>query len=187
MGLINWKDIDEATGGSTAIPVVPAGPYPAIIESAEPRTTAGGKDSWKVKFKVTSGPNAGHVVWNDFTISPESEGAMKWFRAHMEAMGIPWSWLVENNPDGQQVADALVGRECVLILVIENWNNADRNKVKDVKKAGTAVAAAVAPTAPAFAPAPQPAGPAPLPAPGVPPVPGSGPQPQPNPFTPRGV
>src|SRR6266702_1544317 len=109
----------------------------AVVESSTwGRTKDGAKGQWDVRFRVTTGPNAGRAqirfpmtITTDGPSAAQSLGIM--FR-HLEAMGIPADW-VKSNPPEEQIAQAMVGKPVLLKIVLDEYEGVQRNKVRDVR------------------------------------------------------
>jgi hypothetical protein len=95
----------------------PADTYDVVIDSAEAGQTSTGKQQIKVKFRVVTGPYAGKnaKIFNNFVLSPENANALSFFFRHMEAMGLPREYFMQ-NPRLQHVAAALIGRPCRIVI-----------------------------------------------------------------------
>lgn len=108
------------------------GDFPVVIVEAEAKkTSSGDKDMIKYKAKIESGPYAGRPVWGNFTISPESPGAMRILFAHWAVLGIDGAWF-QANPQApvQQIAQAIIGRKATVTLGVRQWNGQDREEVQ---------------------------------------------------------
>lgn len=169
MASFAWSDLKQAADDA-GFSVIPAADYEAVVKTAEHKKTGNGKDKIAVRFNVTVGPEAGKSVFNDFVISPDNGTALGFFFRHMKALGLGPDYFA-TNPDLAKVAADLVGRNCVLTVGIEQWNEEDRNRVKNVK----ASAGAAAPLTAASA-GPQPMASQPI----AQPQPMAHPQPQPT-------
>jgi len=172
MQQINWGDMLDAAASSGVGVALPAGTYRMKIVSSEVTVFSTGKEGFKVKFEVTEGPHAGHKVFNNFVLSPESAAAMGFFFKHMAALGLPREYFAQ-NPQPEAVADALMDREAMVKVKPRKYQGQDTDDVKDV------LPLTGAPAAP-----PQQAAPA-TPAPPVPPAPAAAAPPTPpaSPFT----
>ena len=164
MASVPWSDLmANAEGGPTPIP---AGEYETVVDKATAKKTSKGKDMFSVKFKVVGGPHDGHVVWSNFTISPESPVALGIFFRQLNALGLDGEFFGA-GPSPEAVAGALVGRRARLTLEVGEYQGQAKNEVKGVKPSTSAVPAApgsaatvdpVVPPAPAEAPSPPAAG-----------------------------
>ena len=105
-----------------------------IVEATATRTSGGDKDMIKWKAKIESGPYAGRPLWGNFTISPESPGAMRMLFAHWAALGLDGSFF-QGNPNASvaQIAQALQGRKAVATVGVRQWQGTDREEVKGWK------------------------------------------------------
>jgi hypothetical protein len=126
----NWQDLTKVADDA-GFSVVPANTYDAEVVTATADKTGGGKDKFKVRFKITTGPHANQSLFNDFVISPEVPNAMGFFFRHMAALGLSREYF-NANPTLSTVAAALVGRQCRLKVIIDVWNEQERNKVVGV-------------------------------------------------------
>lgn len=108
------------------------GDFPVVIVEAEAKKTSNGdKDMIKFKAKIESGHYAGRPIWGNFTISPESPGAMRILFAHWAVLGIDGAWF-QANPQApvQQIAQAIIGRKATVTLGIRQWNGQDREEIQ---------------------------------------------------------
>lgn len=155
MASFSWGDLQQAADDA-GFGVIPAGEYEAVVKTAEKKTTGTGKDKIAVRFSVTSGPSEGKSVFNDFVISPDNGTALGFFFRHMKALGLGPDYFAA-NPDLVKVAADLVGRNCVVVVGIRQWNEEDRNEIKGIKPSGSAASAAGPVAGPQPAAQPQPA------------------------------
>jgi len=154
-GPVNFNDLLKAADDA-GFSVVPANDYDAEVATAEAKTTSSGKNQIAVRFKITSGPQAGKSVFNNFVISPDNANALGFFFRHMAAMGLEREYFAANPPLAQAAA-ALVGRKVTITVSVEQWNGQDRNRVNAVKKAGGATGVGATPFIPGMVtPAPMP-------------------------------
>lgn len=170
MASFSWSDLQTAADDA-GFGVIPAGEYEAVVKTAEHKKTGTGKDKIAVRFSVTGGPSAGKSVFNDFVISPDNGTALGFFFRHMKALGLGPDYFA-TNPDLGKVAADLVGRNCVVVVGIRQWNEEDRNEIKGIKPSGGAAASLTAASA-----GPQPMASQPV----AQPQPMAHPQPQPQP------
>jgi len=140
------------------------------VKTAEKKTTGTGKDKIAVRFSVTSGPSEGKSVFNDFVISPDNGTALGFFFRHMKALGLGTDYFA-SNPDLTKVAADLVGRNCVVVVGIRQWNEEDRNEIKGIKPSGSAASTAGPVAGPQPTAQPQPTATRPQPAPQAQPQP----------------
>lgn len=160
---------DQFGKGSEPIPV---GEYDFVVVSSEAKKTQNGKDMFRVQCKVESGPHVGRSVWNNFTISPESDGAMQWFFSDMRNLGLGQDFW-RRNPGVDQVAEALVNRRFRGTVKITEYQGQERNEIERIKAPRSQGGADVPPppiAAAAPAPPPPPPPPAPAPVPAAPPA-----------------
>jgi hypothetical protein len=173
----SWSDLQQAAEDA-GFGVIPANDYEVVVKTAEKKTTGTGKDKISVRFTVVGGPYNDKSVFNDFIISPENGTALGFFFRHMKAMGLGPEYFA-TKPSLEKVATDLVGRRAVLTIAIRQWNEEDKNEVKNVKPSGSAAAPMTAASS-----GPQPmAQPQPTPQPQPMPHPTAQPTPQPQPVT----
>lgn len=129
--------------------LIDIGDKDAVVETSEwGRSSAGDKGQWTVKFRLTSGPQAGASITTNLTVNPRkndggdnSAGLGIMFR-QLGALGIP---VPPNQPfwalgwTEQQVAQAMVGRPVQLQIKHETWSEdkggdgSTRAKVRDIR------------------------------------------------------
>lgn len=175
----DWKKLlDEANeaGGFEALP--PSTYDVKCISAKVQRTKAGDKDMIVTQFKVFGGPADGRMVWHNFTLTPDSPNAMRFFFQHMTALGLGPEFFA-NGPAIEQVAGALTGRDAKIETEQEMYEGQTRTRVKKFMRAsGVIPQAGMTQPAPAAQPQPQQeVAPSPQPAP-QPTTPSPSPQPQ---------
>lgn len=106
-----------------------------ITEATAQKTSNGDKDMIKWKAKIETGPYAGRPLWGNFTISPESPGAMRILFAHLAALGVDGAFF-QKYPKATiaQIASALTGRQAIATVGVRQWNGQDREEVQGWKK-----------------------------------------------------
>lgn len=139
MSEIDWASLhkDATTTLTGDFPVV-------IVEATAQKTSNGDKDMIKYKAKVESGQYAGRPLWGNFTISPESPGAMRILFSHWAALGIDGAFF-QANPQAPVavIAQALVGRKAIVTIGTRQWNGADREEIQAWKPPAIGQAAGV--------------------------------------------
>lgn len=126
MSTIDWASLHK--DATTTL----EGDFPVVIVEAEAKKTASGdKDMIKYKAKIESGPYVGRPVWGNFTVSPESPGAMRILFAHWAVLGIDGTFF-QANPQAtvHQIAQAMIGRKATVTLGVRQWNGQDREEVQ---------------------------------------------------------
>ena len=129
--VLNWKTMhkDATTTLEGDFPVV-------IVEANATKTNDGSKDMIKWKAKVETGPYAGRPLWGNFTISPESPGAMRILFSHLAVLGLDEKfWNANPEAPVSAIAQAIVGRKAIAEVGVRQWNGADREEVKAWKPA----------------------------------------------------
>lgn len=183
----SWLELMDSAGGG--FEPVPDGEYDIIVKETEAKKTGNGKDMIAAKLQITVGPHANRLIWNNFTISPESPNAMSYFFQHMGIFGMDRNFFAQ-NPSIEQVAQTMLNRPARIQVGTRQYQGQNRNEVKKIMPSfgqpaaapvgmpaaatlAAPVAAAPAPVAPVAVPAPAPvpvaaapvAAPAPVPAP----------------------
>lgn len=131
MTQINWDELQKAAG-EAGFGVVPRSEYDVVVEKCDAgKTNDGSKDRFRTRFKITTGPNAGNTLLNDFTISPENAKALGFFFRHMAALGLNSAYFA-TNPSSEKIAHDLVGRRCRADVIIDSWGN----KITNIKPPG---------------------------------------------------
>jgi hypothetical protein len=109
----------------------------AVVEASTwGRTKDGSKGQWDVRFRVTTGQDAGRAqIKFPMTVTTEGASAAQslgiMFR-HLESMGVPSEW-VRTNPPEEQIAQAMVGKPVQLKIIVDEYEGVQRNKVRDVR------------------------------------------------------
>lgn len=152
MGQVDWADLMKRAGNASFEPL-PPNDYEVEIEKAEAKTAqSSGKLMFVVTFKVTEGPHANRKVFNNFVVSPESEGAMGYFFRHMKALGLNSDFFA-NQPTSETIANALVGRRARVEVGQRVWNGETRNEVKNIKPSTASASGGTTPPPPPPPPA----------------------------------
>jgi hypothetical protein len=114
---------------------------------------AGQSSTGKLMFTIKSeiiqdGPDIKRKTTTNLTLSPENGTALAIFFQNMEAIGLDSTFFAqEPNPD--QVAAAMIGRECDVIIKHETWQNVKRGKIdRWVKSGGGLIGLPTGPIAP---------------------------------------
>ena len=132
----------------SSIFVYDAGDYDGVVEAATwGRTKDGTKGQWDIRFRTSTGPNAGRAQLKmPLTITADGPNAVMslgiMFR-HLAVLGIPVP--DPNNPQQQpfwalgwspeQVAQTMVGRPVLLKIIVDDFEGVARNKVRDIRPA----------------------------------------------------
>lgn len=130
MGDYNWGQMQH---DST---VVLEGEFTVTIIKAEAVFSSTGKDMIKCTAKIEDGQFAGRSLYTQFTISPESPGAMRMFFTYMNVFGLDNAFF--NSIAGQGpgvIASALEGRRAVAVVVKDTWQGVEREKISGWKPA----------------------------------------------------
>lgn len=131
MSSFSFKQLqDQAKEAGIGEPLPPGRYTVKAIEATAGRTKAGDKDKIDVKFSVVSGPHANRKLFNQYTISPDNNNALAFFFKHMLAFGLDSDFFA-SEPTVQQVASSLVGKTVDVDVIIDTYNNEDRNKIKN--------------------------------------------------------
>ena len=118
----------------SSIFVYDAGEVDAVVENSTwGRSKDGTKGQWDVRFRTSTGPNAGRAqIKCPMTITADNPQALGILFRQLEAMGIPVSWL-QTNPPEQQIAQAMIGKPVLLKLTVDEYEGVQRNKVRDIR------------------------------------------------------
>lgn len=130
MASANFSDLLRAAQDA-GFSNTPPGTYDVTVIESEARQTSAGKDMIVVKFQIVGGPHNGRKVPNNFVISPENATALGFFFRHMRALGLDDEYFGQ-NPSPQQVAAALIGRNCRIEVGTRTWNGEEREDVKKI-------------------------------------------------------
>jgi hypothetical protein len=98
-----------------------------IVEASATRSSTG-KLMFVIKAEILEGNDAKRKITSNLTLSPDNGTALAIFFRNMEAIGIPESFFTqEPNPD--QVASAMIGRECGIVVKHGEWQGVKRGNV----------------------------------------------------------
>ena len=142
---INWEDLIGIAGEATGAVILPPQKYHVVVDKAEAAKTQNGKDQIKVQFRVASGPNQGKgPVYNQFVVSPDSPNAMSFFFQHLLVFGITAEYLKTNRPTTAQIAQMMIGKQCMITIAHGTWQGKTKMEVKKIEPmAGGAVVGGV--------------------------------------------
>lgn len=111
------------------------GEFPVIIMDAQDTKSSNDKDMIKYKAKIESGPYAGRALSGQFTVSPESSGAMRMFFLHMAVLGLDDAfWTANPTAPMSMIAQSLIGRRAVAVVGVREWQGAERESIDGWKK-----------------------------------------------------
>lgn len=150
MSEFSFRDL---LGNAEGFKVIAEGPREAVVDRAEVRQSKKGKVMYAVMFKVDGGPDDGHAVWTNLTVSPESPTALGIFFRQMAALGLGSDFFVA-DPTPEQVAHALEGRRGLVTIGVEEYplgSGNTKNTISGIKRSAVAVEDALAAPAPAAA------------------------------------
>lgn len=134
MSSFSFKQLqDQAKEAGIGEPLPPGRYTVKAVEATAGRTKAGDKDKIDVKFSVVSGPHANRKLFNQYTISPDNNNALAFFFRHMAAFGLGSDFFA-SEPTIQQVASALIDKVVDVDVIIDTYDNQDRNKIKNTLK-----------------------------------------------------
>lgn len=171
-----WDALLEDAAGSDggSFDPLPAADYPMVVEDAKATQTKTGKLMYKLTCVVQGGPHDKRKVWANMVVSPESSTAMSIFFRQMTALGLTREYF-RQNPQDDQVAQHLVGRQFRATVGQREWQGNTQNEIKAYNAAGgpgspggsvpsaPSVSAPAAQTAPVAPPAAPPIAPPPPP------------------------
>lgn len=140
MSSFSFKQLqDQAKEAGIGEPLPPGRYTVKAVEATAGRTKAGDKDKIDVKFSVVSGPHANRKLFNQYTISPDNNNALAFFFRHMAAFGLGPDFFA-SEPTIQQVASSLLEKVVDVDVIIDTYNNEERNKIKNTLKSSDPVA-----------------------------------------------
>lgn len=160
MSSTSYRDL---LGNAEGFKTIPESTYEAVVDRCEARTSAKGKTMFATMFKIDGGPNDGHPIWTNLTISPESPTALGIFFRQMAALGLDGAFF-EAEPTDEQVAHAITGKRATITVKITEYpagSGSMKNEVSGIKPSSTSAAnpLAVAPAPAAPSPGEAPAAP----------------------------
>lgn len=108
------------------------GDFAVVITDAKPGQSGNGKPMIKCTLTVEAGPYVGRKVYSNFTISPESQVALKMFFNAMTTLGLGEEFFA-GQPSVEAIAQALLGKRATVVLEGREWNGTMRENVKSWK------------------------------------------------------
>jgi Protein of unknown function (DUF669) len=129
---VNWAELQQLAADSGFVDA-PKGTWEMEITKAEHKLSGestGKKDMYVVTFKIVSGPHQGATQRHNFTISPDSPGAIGIFLRYMNALGMGPEYQA-TNPKHEQVVKDLVGRRA-MVTIGDNRNEPARTAVTNI-------------------------------------------------------
>lgn len=132
MPLKSWKDLVTDAGDSgQAFEPLPDGVYDFVIDNAEHRTSAKGKDGYNITALVESGPYAKRRVFNTFWISPDSPTALGIFFRQMTALTLDLAFF-QTDPSNEQIVAKLKGKRFRGTVTKETYQGTEKNVITNV-------------------------------------------------------
>jgi len=126
--------------GSLSFEPVPVGDYDVFVETAEYKPSSTGKPMWKVKYKISGGPQHGRTIYNNIVLTADNANTLRMFFLNMKAMGLDETFFA-SNPAPQLVAQSLVGKTCHVAIDHRAYQGQMRENVKSLSPAGAGVIA----------------------------------------------
>ncbi|MGV1079710.1 MAG: DUF669 domain-containing protein [Candidatus Nanopelagicales bacterium] len=141
-------------GEELAPPLLPNGPYNAVVKRAVPGTTAAGKGRIVVTCEILDGPYAGREIVQQLTWSPESEVARRIFRQALAVLGASHEWVLQTSANMATVAERITGAHAQIQVSEKSFNGEPRNEVNFRKPLPTSTPQAMSLGGPPQPPAP---------------------------------
>lgn len=110
---------------------MPVGTHRAKVVFAMHKPSKTGKLGWTVKFQ----DGEGRVAWWAQYVSPESEKAMEIFYKNMEILSLGPNFLNDESTTPDEVAEAMLGSEALVSVVVEAWEGREFRKIKRIAEA----------------------------------------------------
>lgn len=126
---LDWVSLQKEAASAG---LLPDGEYSVIVVEASATTSSNGKPMFKVKFRVTEGPQKDKPIWTQMVVSAESPIALRIFFTQMTALGLDSTFFAE-NPTADVVAKNLMNRAATVELGHREWQGSDRNEVKNIR------------------------------------------------------
>lgn len=156
MPSVKWGDAIEGAEESTDFDIIPKADYHVKIVGAETKVASTGKTMYDVTAQIQDGPFKNRKIWNKFVVSPDNPKAMGILLRHFAVLGLTKEFLA-TEPSDEQIINALIDREAVVLVGTETYQGEERNVIKNWKPltgipgmapAAPPVPAAAAPTPP---------------------------------------
>lgn len=116
--------------------VIDAGKYEASVFEAEEKISKAGNPYINVQFALHGEGLENRRVFGMMSLAPKALWKTK---AGLLALGYTKEQL--SDPDFDLDVADLVGRECTVVVSVEEYNGKDQNKVSDILEAGNSEAA----------------------------------------------
>lgn len=126
--------LKDAESETKSFDPMPDGTYDLVVEKAEHRTSAKGKDGYNITAVVENGPYKNRKVFETFWISPDSPAALGIFFRQMRDLGLDNSFWA-SDPSNEQIVAALKGRRFQGTVNTEEYNGKKNNRIQGVAKA----------------------------------------------------
>lgn len=150
MASTSWKDLIGKAEPMEDYKPLPADNYTVVVETAEYKPTATGKDMYMLSFKVTEGAHAGRKVWNNIVISPESPTALGIAFRDLATLGVTAEFLL-TEPDHSAICAKMIGAAAKATVIVRK-DDPTRNDVKGIRPVEGAFTAAASTAAGTSAP-----------------------------------
>lgn len=132
----NWGDL-QAAAADAGFSLVPAGVYAVEVTKAEAGKTSTQKDKLSCRFKITEGPQANSVFFDDFVIVPDNAVAMGFFFRKMNALGLGRDYFAANPPLIQVARDLLGKQASVEVEIDYSYFEDGKNRIKKITSLGS--------------------------------------------------
>lgn len=127
MAEATWGDLMQQAKGQ--LELIPDGDETVKILDSQATKASTGKLMFVVKVEIADGPHVKRKMTTNIVLSDDNPMALAIFFRNMENIGIPAAFFAqEPNPD--QVAGAMIGRQARVKIGHKNWQGVDRNEVK---------------------------------------------------------
>lgn len=107
---------------------IPEGTYPVEVVDAQARTTAGGRQAFRLKLVVTYGQFAGHTLWKNLVIGETAQSVAVFLR-QVEALGIETSVNTLLALRGGHGSEMFLGRFALARVQVDEYNGRVFNSV----------------------------------------------------------
>jgi hypothetical protein len=104
------------------------GQHRVRITDASAGQSSTGKLMFTIKTEILEGTDAKRKMTTNLTVSPENGTALAIFFQNMSAIGIPDTFFAQ-EPQPDQIAQAMIGREVTVVVKHETWQGVKRGKI----------------------------------------------------------
>lgn len=127
MSTIDFNKLYDGAGK-----LIPEDWYDVVFVKATATESNNGKPMIKAMCKIENGPRKGSSLFTQFTVSAESQGALRIFFQQMTVFGMDGAFW-SKNPELEEVADRIAGKRASVQVEHRPWQGVDRESIKGLR------------------------------------------------------